>query len=86
MLIRTLPELQHTLLYTFNILSVEPQWQQWTQQELDKNFQDSSDPLNWNYEKFPRLKRCRAVFVSLPSGRPLWRVEPKENAANIAID
>lgn len=68
-LISRLPESQHTLLYTFNILSVEPQWQQWTQQELDRILQNTSDPLTWDYENFAKLKRCRAVFVSLPSGR-----------------
>ncbi|KAK7725830.1 hypothetical protein SLS63_007985 [Diaporthe eres] len=38
---------------------------QWTQRELDMNFEGLSDPLTWDYENFQRLKRCRAVFYEM---------------------
>ncbi|KAJ4424016.1 hypothetical protein N0V82_001263 [Gnomoniopsis sp. IMI 355080] len=55
----------HTLNYCFHLLSVEPQWQKWIQEELDHVFADSSsmDPDTLDYgQTFPRLKRCLALM------------------------
>lgn len=56
----------HTLNYCFHLLSVEPQWQKWIQDELDHVFADSQemDPDTLDYGQiFPRLTRCLALMV-----------------------
>ncbi|KAJ4385540.1 hypothetical protein N0V93_009969 [Gnomoniopsis smithogilvyi] len=58
----------HTLNYCFHILSVEPQWQKWIQEELDHVFAGSPsiDPETLNYgETFYRLKRCLALMFEM---------------------
>lgn len=55
----------HTLNYCFHILSVEPKWQMWIQEELDHVFGISQlDPDTLDYaQNFYRLKRCLALMV-----------------------
>lgn len=55
----------HTLSYCFYLLSVEPQWQKWIQEEVDHVFGGAAlDPNTSDYAKtFYRLKRCLALMV-----------------------
>lgn len=55
----------HTLNYCFHILSVEPQWQQWLQEEVDHVYgMLPLDTSSLEYEQyFYRLKRCLAFMV-----------------------
>ncbi len=56
------------LTYSILLLAAYPQWQAWLAEEIEEVF--GGQPYNqaWDYNQFPRLKRCRAVMVSdLPS-------------------
>lgn len=53
----------HSLAFTFTILSIYPEVQEWMREELHTVFKDS-DPSTWKYEDFGRLKRTHAVQVN----------------------
>ncbi|KAK2604209.1 hypothetical protein N8I77_007157 [Diaporthe amygdali] len=57
----------HTLNYCFHILSVEPQWQAWLQEEVDHVYGTLPlDTSSLEYEQyFYRLKRCLAFMYEM---------------------
>lgn len=59
----------HSLNYCFHILSVEPELQDWIQEEVDHVYGDSAlDSSTLEYEQyFYRLKRCLALMVRILS-------------------
>ena len=55
----------HSLAFTFIILSIHPEVQDWMREEIRSVFKDD-DPSSWKYEDFGKLKRTHAVQVGLP--------------------
>ena len=72
----------HSLAWTFVLLSIHPEVQEWMREEIREVFKDK-DVEQWTYDDFARLKRTQAVQVrsrhSFPcSGRRmLTRVDSK---------
>lgn len=58
----------HTMNYCLHVLAVEPQWQEWIQEEVDTVWPELPvDPETTDYEEtFYKLKRCLVLMVRLP--------------------
>ena len=54
----------HSLAYTFVLLSIHPEVQDWMREEIRSVF-TNDDPSSWKYEDFGKLVRLQAVQVSL---------------------
>ena len=58
----------HSLAFTFTLLSIHPEVQDWLRDELRRELA-GKDPKDWSYEYFGNLKRTLAVQVSTLFGR-----------------
>jgi cytochrome P450 len=54
----------NTLAYATTLLSTDSKVQGWLREEIRSVFGDEEDVEMWNYDDFPRLKRCLALMVS----------------------
>jgi cytochrome P450 len=54
----------NTLAYATTLLSTDSKVQEWLREEIRSVFGDEEDVEMWNYDDFPRLKRCLALMVS----------------------
>lgn len=56
----------NVITYSILLLATYPQWQEWVAEEVDYFVEDGQPTETWDYEVYPRLKRCLAIMVMIP--------------------
>jgi cytochrome P450 len=70
----------NTMAYAFAMVAVNPQWQEWIVEEINRVKKEVSDPTNY-LEVFPKLDRCLALMVSSSIQYQIW--DPHANKADL---